>query len=179
MVDLPAPRQAGEPQHRRLLALQPGVGFAADVERLPMDVLRPPKGEVQHARGDGGVGELVDQDEAAQRAGWAEPPCSVAIGLEHDRPVGGDFGDADRVQVERLRRQLFERVDVELMLGLGDGRGGGLGAELQPIAAAGDHRLVGHPDDGRFELVGGVRRVLGRGDDVAARAVDLLGRASA
>ena len=83
MVDLPAPRQAGEPQHRRLLALQPGMGLAADVERLPMDILRPPQREVQHARRDRRIAELVDQDEAAERA-VGRAAMLVAIGLEHD-----------------------------------------------------------------------------------------------
>jgi hypothetical protein len=38
-------------------------------------------------------------------------------------------------------------------------------------------RFVGHPDDGRLELVGGLRRRVGGGDDIAARAVDFVGQA--
>ena len=55
----------------------------------------------------------------------------------------------------------------------------GLRADLQPVGAAGQQRLLGHPDDGRLELVGDLRRAVGRGDHVAARAVDLVGQASA
>ena len=58
------------------------------------------------------------------------------IRLEHDLAVGRDLGDADRVEPERRRREMLERVDVDLVFGLLDGRGDGLGAELQPIAAA-------------------------------------------
>ena len=40
------------------------------------------------------------------------------VGLEHDRPVGRDLGDADLVQLQRLGREMLQRVDVDLVLGL-------------------------------------------------------------
>ena len=43
---------------------------------------------------------------------------SDRIGLEHDLAVGRDLGDADVVQRERLRREMLERVDVDLVFGL-------------------------------------------------------------
>ena len=67
MVDLPAPRQAGQPDDRRLLALLRRMRLAADVDMLPVDVLRAAQREVDHAGGDRRVGQLVDQDEAAER----------------------------------------------------------------------------------------------------------------
>ena len=49
-------------------------------------------------------------------------------------------------------------------------------AELEQVRASGRHRLLGHPDDVRLELVGRRRRVLGRDDHVAAADVDLVGQ---
>ena len=69
-------RKAGEPQHGRLLVLEPGMMLAADVCGLPVDVLRTAQREVKHPRRDGGVADLVDQDEAAERA-------ILLIGFEH------------------------------------------------------------------------------------------------
>src|SRR3546814_14813820 len=66
---------------------------------------------VEHARGDGRVGQLVDQDEAAERV-------VVGVGFEHDRFIGRQLDDADAVEVERLSREMVERVDVDLVLGL-------------------------------------------------------------
>ena len=97
------------------------------------------------------------------------------IRLEHDLAVGRDLGDADRVQCQRRRREMLERVDVDLILGLLDRRGDHLRAELQPIAAPGQQLVLGHPHDRRLELVGGLGRIAGRGDHVAARAVDFVG----
>ena len=61
-------RQAGEPQHRRPLALE-----RACVSRLTSRCWRwtlsdAPKREVEHAAGDRRVAELVDQDEPAEHA---------------------------------------------------------------------------------------------------------------
>ena len=86
-------RQAGEPQHRRFLALDRRVGLAADVEMLAMDVERAAKREMDHPACDRGIGQLVDQDETAQRAIGAE--AFDRIRLEHDLAVGGDFVNAD------------------------------------------------------------------------------------
>ena len=98
MVDLPAPRQAGEPQHRRLLALERGMRFAADVEVLAVDVERAAQREVEHPAGDRGVGQLVDQDEPAERAVGAR--ALDRIRFEHDLAVGRDLGDADRIKLQ-------------------------------------------------------------------------------
>ena len=44
------------------------------------------------------------------------------IGLEHDLAVGRDFGDADRVQRQGRRREMLERVDVDLIFRVLDRR---------------------------------------------------------
>jgi hypothetical protein len=98
-----------EPEHARLLALQLGPGLPRDVERLPVDVLRAPQREVHQARADGVVGEPVDQDEPAKVA-------VVLVGLEGDGPIELEAAHADVVQLELLRRDVLERVDVDLVL---------------------------------------------------------------
>ena len=72
---------------------------------------------------------------ARRRVKWSMPAATVAlvilsirmkppsvavvgIGFEHDRPVGREFGDADGVQLQRLGRQMLQRVDVDLVFGL-------------------------------------------------------------
>ncbi len=79
-----------------------------DLDRLPVDILRAPQREMQHARADGAVGDLVDQDEAAKVA-------VGLVGLERDRPVQREVADADLVELQRLGRQMLQRVDVDLV----------------------------------------------------------------
>ena len=71
--------------------------------------------EMDHAGADGAVGEAVDQDEAAG-------VVVLGVGIESDRLVEAHVADADLVQFERFRGQLFQRVDVDLVLDIGDGR---------------------------------------------------------
>ncbi len=162
-------RQAGEPQHRRLLVLHRRMLFAGDVDRLPVHVLRAAQAEVDHARGDGRIGDLVDQDEAAQLA-------TVGIGCEGQRLVGCQFDDTDAVQLEGLRRKMLEAVDVDLELGLLDRGAHHLRGQLEPVAAARNQVFLAHPDQVRLELVGILRRIVGGCDDRTARHVDLVGQ---
>ena len=67
MVDLPAPDRPVNHSTAGCWPLIRGVGLAADVEVLAMDVERPAKREMDHPRGDRRVGQFVDQDEAAER----------------------------------------------------------------------------------------------------------------
>ncbi len=125
---------------------------------------------MQHARRHGGVGQLVDQDKAAQVAiGF--------IGLKGDVAVGRQIGHADSVQFQHLGRHMLQAVDVDLVLGRLDIGRDGLGAQLQPVGAARQHGLVGHPHDGRLELIGRLGGGVGLGQHVAARAVDFVGQA--
>ena len=52
----------------------------------------------------------------------------------------------------------------------------GLRRQLQPIGAADLHRAVRHPHQRRLELVGDLRRRVGGGQNIAARAIDLIGQ---
>ena len=159
---LARPRQAGEPQHRRLLPLERGMRLAADVEMLAMDVVRPAKREVEHPGRDRRVGQLVDQDEAAERP--VGRTVLDRIRLEDDLAVGRDLGNADaRSGSSVFAARCSSVLTFTSYLGCVHGRRHRLRAELQPIAAAGKHLMLVHPDDGRFELVGDLRRIVGSG----------------
>ena len=133
------------------------MGLAADVERLPVDILAP--GAARSGACPRATVALVSlsirMKPPSARLG-APPPRRDKARTPARRSV---VTSATPIALSSsvLRRQLLQRVDVELMLGLRDGRGRRLRAELQPIAAAGHQRLVGHPHDRRLELVGGLR----------------------
>ena len=88
------------------------------------------------------------------------PPRSrfSRVRLEDDRPIELEPAHADVVQFELARGDVLERVDVELVLERRDRRRDRLGADLQAIRAPLQHRPLVHPDDGRLELVGHLRR---------------------
>ena len=67
----------------------------------------------------------------------------------------------------------LKRVDVDLVLELGDRGADGARADLQQIGAAGQQRLLGHPDQMGGELVGDFRPRVGGDEDIAAATVDL------
>lgn len=163
-------RRAREPEDGRPLVLDGGMVLAADVGRLPMHVGRAPQRKADHAGGNGAVAQLVDQDEPAEIAVFG-------VRLERDRPVRGNVDGADGIELQRLRRQVLHRVDVDLVLGLGDGGGRALRAHHHPIRTARQHRRLVHPDQRRLELIGRLHRAIGGREDIAARAVDLVGKA--
>jgi hypothetical protein len=68
MVDLPDPDRPVNQMHRGCLVLQGAARRLVQLQRLPVDVAGAAQGKVDHARAHGLEGELVDQDEAAQRA---------------------------------------------------------------------------------------------------------------
>ena len=102
-------REAGEPHDERLLALRRGARGAVDLERLPRDVVRAAQRELQQAGADRVVRDAVDEDEAARVA-------VLRVRVEGDRLAQLDVDDADRVQLEMVRGDAVERVDVELVL---------------------------------------------------------------
>ena len=161
-------RKPGEPQHSGLLVLEARMHGAINIDSLPMHVLRAAQREVEHARSDGAVGQLVDQDEATERAAFS-------ISFEDDGLVGCNFGDADSIQLQRLGCQMLHRVDVDLIFGRVDCRRDHLRTELEPIGTTRDQRLVSHPHDICFKLVGDLRRIVRNRNDVAARAIDFVG----
>src|SRR3546814_3420138 len=68
-----------------------------DLQMLPMDVVRAPQREMDHAGAHRGVGQAIDEDETAEIV-------VLCIGCEGQGAVGGEGGDADAVQRKRLRR---------------------------------------------------------------------------
>src|SRR5678815_4002269 len=62
---LAGPRQTGKPQDARLLILLLRVRTLVDVDRLPVNVLRPTQCKVDEAGADRVVREAIDQNEAA------------------------------------------------------------------------------------------------------------------
>ena len=76
-----------------------------------------------------------------------------------------------------LAALLVERVDVDAVLEVGDRHGHELRArDLHQVGAARQQLLVAHPDHVGGELVGDrAAASCGRGQDVAARDVDLVG----
>src|SRR3546814_6055189 len=57
----------------------------------------------------------------------------VGIGRERHRAVERDVAHADRIEVERLARDMLHRVDVDLIFFLRNRRRNGGRAQLQPI----------------------------------------------
>ena len=107
--------KAGEPQDARLLAGLGGARRLVHVERLPVDVGGAAQREVDEPHADRVVGEAVDDDEAAEIA-------VLVIGRE------GEWAGRDRdcttpisLRLERLGRDMLERVDVDLVFRLLEG----------------------------------------------------------
>ena len=159
--------EAGEPQYARRLVLHLGTLGPRDVGRLPVDVLRPPQGKMQHPGGDRGIRLAVDQDEPAQRPVFS-------IGLKHDPPVGMNLGHTDLVELQRLGGHLVERVYIDAVFRLAHTDRHALCAELQQIGTIDLQRCIVEPHQRRLELVGGLRRGSGGRDHIAARAIDLI-----
>ncbi len=108
MLDFPEPLKPVNHSSFGRLMLQGAHVHRVDVERLPMHIARAAQGKVQHAGGDRGIADLVDEDERAQIAAFR-------IGLKYQRLVRGQIGDADGVETQGLRGQMFHGVDVDLV----------------------------------------------------------------
>ena len=102
-------RQAGEPKDGRFLALQLRARLFVHVQRLPMDIGGAPEAEIDHARAHRGIGEAVDQDEAAHVA-------IVAIGIEGQRLRQREIAVADFIERKRLAGHMFQRIDIDHVL---------------------------------------------------------------
>ena len=109
MVDLPEPESPVNHSTQGSWPLRLGAGLRVHVERLPMDVGRAPETELDHAGADRRIGEAVDDDETAGVA-------IFAIGIEGEGFGCREIAIADLVELERARRDVLERVDVDLVL---------------------------------------------------------------
>ena len=71
---------------------------------------------MQQAGANRRIRHSIDQDETTEIA-------VLLVGLEHDRSIELQIADADVVQLQRLGREVLERVDVHLVLERSDGGG--------------------------------------------------------
>ena len=123
---------------------------------------------------DGGVGELVDQDEAAERAVLARRARRRSAC--RSRSLATPMALSSSVLAARCSSVLT----LTWYLGGVTVAGDGLRAELQPVGAARQHRLLGHPHDRGLELIGHLRRVDPPPRCTSPRlTIDLVGQASA
>ena len=74
-----------------------------------MDIGRATQTEVDHAGAGGRVGEAVDENE---RAGLA----ILRVRVERDRRRGREVAQADLVERQRARRDVLQRIDIDLVL---------------------------------------------------------------
>ncbi|MNV56100.1 hypothetical protein D3C71_1483690 [compost metagenome] len=138
-----------------------------NVNRLPVDVLRATQGKVQESGADRIVGQAVNHDETAGIA-------IFLVGIKCDWLIKAQVADADFIQVQCLGGEVLERIDVDLVFRCRAGGRHGLGADLQQIGAARQHRLIAHPDDRRLELVCHPGRCIDRRENVAPADIDLV-----
>ncbi|MNE59362.1 hypothetical protein D3C80_1544490 [compost metagenome] len=69
---------------------------------------------------------------------------------------------------------MLERIDVDLVFRCRAGGRYGLGADLQQVGTARQHRLIAHPDDRRLELICDPGGCVDRRENVASADIDLV-----
>ena len=137
------------------------------VDRLPVDVVCSPQGEMQHSATNRVVGNAIDHDEAA-----GVPVVRVPV--IRNRAIEIEVAHPDLVESERFCRYVFKRVHIDLVLGVSDGQADRECADLHQVRTPREHLLIVHPDDVSFELVGHRRRSLRAGQQVTTTDVDLV-----
>ncbi len=113
---------------------------------------------------------LVKRSIRMKRAGLA----ILGVRVEGDGRRRREVAEPDLVQSERLRRDVLESVDVDLVLERRHAGGDVLRADAHEIGAAGKHRLLGHPQHVRGELIDDLRARIGAREHIAARDIDLV-----
>ena len=134
-----------------------------------MDVVRATQRDVDQAGRDRVIRQAIDEDDAAQVA-------VVRIGFQDHGPIQLQRAHPDLVEVQGLGGRVLERVDIHLVAEPRHRRRRHGRAHLHQVGATLRHRLLVHPDEGGFELVGDGRGRVGGGDDVAPAHVDVVGQ---
>ena len=169
MVDLPAPESPVNHNTQGFCSLRPRPRCLVDRQLLPPHIGRAAQAELDHARRDGGVGETVDQDE---RAGVGV----LGVRVEHQRPWRCRGCTTPTSLISSVLPATWSRLStLSLYLRFEHGRRRGLVSAFQRIGAPGQHRLLVEPDDARGHLIGDRGSVRGKGDNIAAAHIDLLG----
>ena len=102
-----------------------------------------------HGGADGGVADRVDEDERAHLAAFG-------VGVEEEREAGIELDFGDVVHVELLRREMRSGGHVNAVADAAHGGADGARGVLGEIRAAGDERLLVHPDDHGAEGAAGL-----------------------
>src|SRR5579859_2543925 len=139
--------KAGQPDNARLLTFRSRPCSLVDVHRLPVDVLTATQCEIQKTGAHGAAGDPIDQNEAAEIV-------IFNVGVEGDRRIEQEVADADLVKFEPSGGQVFERVDIDLVLGFGDLRGDHARTQFHQVRSARQQGFFVEPDDARLELIG-------------------------
>ena len=134
----------------------------------------PAHAALDHAGGDGVVGLLINEHEAAGGA-------VLGIGVEEDRGRASDADATDVIEMELLALgALFERADVHLVEHVGDDGTHIIGGVAQVEAAARlESFLVGEPADHGVEFLARLSGFVRFDDHAAAAGVDLIGHGDA
>ena len=178
-VDLPAAGQAGEPEHRTLVAVAAGARLARDGVADLGDVGRADRDQLAL------VGVALHRDDAAaqrqvvldQHEPAGDRVLDVLVEREHALGAQHDLAGAVALDlVGSLGRQVggvddvLDRLDRDRRLER---------AELERVALAHLQRLVAEPEQPRLEHVALDRRVLEVAHHLAALDEDLLGQGDA
>ena len=139
-----------------------------DQQALPVNVRRTPQAESDHARAGRGIREAIDEDERARGA-------VIRVRIE-----------CDRDDVDRLHRPISLSASVfaaicssvltsTLCLRLVIARRNVLRSDSHQVRAAGEHRVLGHPQHVSGELIDDFRPTVSMRDDITASHVNLIG----
>ncbi len=133
-----------------------------------MHVGGTPQAEADHAGPRRGVGEAVDQNE---RPGFT----IFLIRIQGDGRGRCEIAQSDLIESEGLGSHVLQRVHVHLVFEGGDTGGHETGADAHEVGAAGQHRILGHPQHVRRELVHDLGPGGGACEHITACDVDLIG----
>ena len=106
-------RQSGEPEDTGFLPDQCRARRFVDFERLPVNIGGTSQSKRDHSAPDGCVIEAIDQNEPAHLSVFR-------IRIEWRRPIKRDVAKADVIQIEMLGGDMFERIDADFVLQLGN-----------------------------------------------------------
>ena len=133
-----------------------------DIDRMPMNIMRPAQGMIDHPCANSGIGETIDQNKVAR-----VPVITVTV--EHDRRLGRNIADADLVHLQGSCRLLRETIDIDGIFQRCNGRADAIDLCAADIAPPRYHGLFVKPDHMRHELISQMGPVLRSDKHVATR----------
>ena len=156
--------QAGEPEHAGTLCLQRRPGVLCYRQHLLPDVHSATQRKIDRARGNGFVAIAVDENETSGLANFGET-------IERHRRCRGDVAHADLVERESVCGLVMKRFDVQTEFYRRHACRHRANAYFEDVFPPRQQRLLAHPDQMRFELIGNLRPMLRSDQRVAARHV--------